>query len=162
MGTPVGPNPDGLNSETLIQGQCYSYATTNHKAARRSPFCIVGMARLTTLKPTLGTLPPRLGPAPGDEQDRNKHRQTAEPWRKWYQLVRWKRLRIQTFTRDHFTCQMAGCGKIEGNTSKLICDHVTPHKGDEALFFDARNLQTLCKPCHDTLKQREERSRGRW
>ncbi|CVI22707.1 HNH endonuclease [Agrobacterium fabacearum CFBP 5771] len=120
------------------------------------------MARLTTLKPPLGTLPPRLGPAPGDERDRNKHRQTAEPWRKWYQLVRWKRLRIETFKRDLFTCQMAGCGKIEGNTSKLICDHVTPHKGDEALFFDEKNLQTLCKPCHDTLKQREERSRGRW
>ncbi|WP_245482984.1 HNH endonuclease [Agrobacterium sp. CNPSo 2736] len=57
---------------------------------------------------------------------------------------------------------MAGCGRIEVDTSKLICDHVTPHKGDRDLFFDASNLQTLCKPCHDTVKQREERSRGRW
>ncbi|XUY28355.1 HNH endonuclease [Agrobacterium sp. rho-8.1] len=55
---------------------------------------------------------------------------------------------------------MAGCGKIEGNTSKLICDHVKPHKGDEVVFFDETNLQTLCKLCHDTLKQREERSRS--
>nr|MDX8322409.1 HNH endonuclease [Agrobacterium sp. rho-8.1] len=59
-----------------------------------------------------------------------------------------------------FTRQMAGCGKIEGNTSKLICDHVKPHKGDEVVFFDETNLQTLCKLCHDTLKQREERSRS--
>ncbi|WP_262568948.1 HNH endonuclease [Agrobacterium tumefaciens] len=57
---------------------------------------------------------------------------------------------------------MAGCGRIEGDASKLICDHITPHKGDRDLFFDAQNLQTLCKPCHDTVKQREERSRGRW
>lgn len=157
-----GPNPDSLPSETPIQGQCCSYATMNDRAARRSPFCIVGMGRLTTLKSRIGKLPPRLGPMPGDEQERNRNRQTAEPWRKWYQLAEWKRLRIQTFTRDHFTCQMAGCGRIEGDTSKLICDHITPHKGDRDLFFDAQNLQTLCKPCHDTVKQREERSRGRW
>jgi ABC-type multidrug transport system fused ATPase/permease subunit len=31
---------------------------------------------------------------------------------------------------------MAGCGKIFGHPSKLICDHVKPHKGDEVLFFD--------------------------
>lgn len=34
-----------------------------------------------------------------------------------------------------------------------VVDHITPHKGDEALFFDQGNLQTLCKPCHDGQKQ---------
>ena len=37
-----------------------------------------------------------------------------------------------------------------------VADHITPHKGDEALFFDADNIQSLCKPCHDSTKQRME------
>jgi 5-methylcytosine-specific restriction protein A len=37
-----------------------------------------------------------------------------------------------------------------------ICDHIIPHRGDEALFFDYDNTQLLCKPCHDAEKQRLE------
>ena len=33
-----------------------------------------------------------------------------------------------------------------------IADHVTPHRGDEALFWYGR-LQSLCKQCHDSDKQ---------
>ncbi|MDO6587341.1 HNH endonuclease [Salipiger sp. 1_MG-2023] len=39
-------------------------------------------------------------------------------------------------------------------------DHITPHKGDETLFFDPGNLQALCKLCHASRKQREERGRS--
>lgn len=87
-------------------------------------------------------------------------------WRRWYKTARWKRLRLQTFERDGFTCQMRECGRVEGNTSLLVCDHVEPHRGDERRFFDPENLQTLCKPCHDSVKQREEQAsiqqRGVW
>lgn len=27
-------------------------------------------------------------------------------------------------------------------------DHVIPHRGDKALFWDQANWQSLCKPCH--------------
>ncbi|WP_308302390.1 HNH endonuclease signature motif containing protein [Bacillus sp. V5-8f] len=27
-------------------------------------------------------------------------------------------------------------------------DHIKPHKGNQALFWDSSNWQTLCKPCH--------------
>jgi 5-methylcytosine-specific restriction endonuclease McrA len=68
--------------------------------------------------------------------------------------------------RDLFTCQMAGCGRIEPDTSKLVADHKVAHRGDERLFWDEQNLQCLCKDCHDRLKQSEERSsmqaRGVW
>lgn len=30
-----------------------------------------------------------------------------------------------------------------------VVDHITPHKGDGALFHDETNWQSLCKPCHD-------------
>lgn len=65
--------------------------------------------------------------------------------------------RLRIFARDGFTCQRPVCGFMSANTSRLICDHRQPHRGDEALFWGEGNLQTLCKPCHDRHKQSEER-----
>lgn len=76
------------------------------------------------------------------------------PWRKWYKTARWQALRLSTFVRDLFTCQI--CGRLEGDTSKLVCDHKKPHRGSEQLFFNPLNLQTLCTHCHDTVKRQEE------
>lgn len=78
------------------------------------------------------------------------------PWRKWYHTARWKRLRQSVFVRDGFACQWPGCGRIDGDTSRLVADHKVPHRGCAALFWDETNVQTLCKPCHDSAKQREE------
>ena len=87
-------------------------------------------------------------------------------WKRWYNTARWRALRLKIFLRDLFTCQMPGCGRLEGDTSLLVCDHIKPHRGNEALFWDEANLQTLCKPCHDKVKQREEQDtlhmRGVW
>ena len=44
-------------------------------------------------------------------------------------------------------------GKIEPAT---VCDHVVPHRGDAALFWSERNLQSLCRRHHDVDKQRSE------
>ena len=89
-----------------------------------------------------------------------------EPWRKWYRLARWRRLRLKVFLRDLFKCQRPECGRSYAYTSQLICDHIKPHRGDERLFWDEENLQTLCKPCHDQMKQQEEQAslhqRGVW
>ena len=93
-------------------------------------------------------------------------RARAAPWRAWYNTARWRVLRLKVMLRDLYTCQRQGCGRIEADTSRLVCDHVNAHRGDAALFWDESNLQTLCKPCHDTLKQREEQAslqqRGVW
>jgi 5-methylcytosine-specific restriction protein A len=85
-------------------------------------------------------------------------------WRRWYQTARWKALRLAVFLRDLYQCRR--CGQLEGDTALLVCDHIIPHRGDERLFWDEANLQTLCKPCHDRDKQREEQAtlhqRGVW
>ena len=39
-----------------------------------------------------------------------------------------------------------------------VVDHITPHRGDSAVFWDKANWQSLCKRCHDSAKQAEERS----
>lgn len=114
------------------------------------------MAKLRTLKPLVSTMKPRLGYATGNERERDKHRVSAEPWRKWYRIARWSKLRMQIFVRDMFTCQI--CRRIEPNTSQLVCDHIEPHHGNEHLFWDDANLQCLCKTCHDSAKQKQERS----
>ncbi|MCB1511526.1 MAG: HNH endonuclease [Hyphomicrobiaceae bacterium] len=38
-----------------------------------------------------------------------------------------------------------------------LVDHVTPHRGDKAIFWDRRNWQPLCVHCHSGAKQSEER-----
>ena len=34
-------------------------------------------------------------------------------------------------------------------TSATVVDHITPHQGNQNLFWDTNNWQALCKPCHD-------------
>jgi 5-methylcytosine-specific restriction endonuclease McrA len=34
-------------------------------------------------------------------------------------------------------------------------DHIVPHRGDERLFWDRSNWQSLCASCHSSHKQRE-------
>lgn len=117
------------------------------------------MGKLSNIRSRLKPLAPRLK----RRTDAQGHSPVSEPWRKWYSLARWKALRIATFVRDGFACQMPRCGKVDGDTSRLVADHKIPHRGDAALFWDPSNVHTLCKPCHDRLKQAEEaaaRARG--
>ena len=39
-----------------------------------------------------------------------------------------------------------------------VVDHIEPHRGDMKLFWDSANWQRLCKVCHDSHKQRLEKS----
>jgi 5-methylcytosine-specific restriction enzyme A len=92
----------------------------------------------------------------GTERDRSARNEGRD----WYKTARWQRLRWSILKRDLFTCQWPGCGRIEANTSLLVADHIEPHRGDDRLFWDERNLQCLCKACHDRHKQRAEASGG--
>jgi 5-methylcytosine-specific restriction endonuclease McrA len=123
------------------------------------------MGRLTAIKPRLTPLGNRLAALPREqaEAERFRTRDKQIKWRAWYKTARWRKLRLEILTRDLFTCQMEGCGCIEPDTSQLVCDHVIPHRGDERLFWNPANLQCLCKACHDSRKQKLERSNaGQW
>ena len=48
------------------------------------------------------------------------------------------------------------CYKLNLITPAKEVDHIVPHKGDMKLFWDQTNWQSLCKPCHDSVKQAEE------
>lgn len=110
------------------------------------------MGRLKVAPPRLGRMPSRLSA----DRDSQGHSRTVEHWRGWYNLKRWRELRMRVFERDLFTCQRPECGRIEANTSLLVGDHIEAHQGNARLFWDERNVHTLCKPCHDKAKQAEE------
>ncbi|MBI0021013.1 HNH endonuclease [Bartonella sp. W8097] len=112
------------------------------------------MPKLPSIKSQVPTLAPLIGIPTGDRKAWLKQRDENVGWRKWYRTKRWQRLRWQTLTKAMFTCAM--CGRIEADTSKLVCDHIKPHRGNETLFYDENNLQCLCKQCHDSIKQRLE------
>ena len=38
-----------------------------------------------------------------------------------------------------------------------VVDHIVPHKGDTALFWDRANWQAACRWHHDVVKQAMER-----
>lgn len=104
-------------------------------------------------RPT-GPLVSTVTPLGARQTDTHGHSKT-EPLRRNYSLARWKRKRWSILVRDLFTCQM--CSHIEHDTSQLVADHKTPHRGDEQLFWDDTNLWTLCKTCHDGPKQSVEK-----
>lgn len=57
--------------------------------------------------------------------------------------LRYKRMRINVFRRDDFTCQLCG---VRGG--KLHVDHIKPFAQYPDLRFEASNCRTLCIPCH--------------
>jgi 5-methylcytosine-specific restriction protein A len=124
----------------------------------------MGMGRLSTIKPRIGTLAPRLGRAPGDETARLRERDQTVAWRKWYKTERWRKLRQVILVRDNYTCQRTGVlciGRYPAENSAVI-DHKTPHRGDERLFWDENNLHVVSKAYHDSEKQKQERAQERW
>jgi 5-methylcytosine-specific restriction protein A len=73
----------------------------------------------------------------------------------WYKSERWQKLRAHQLARRPF-CQCPAC---EGKQVRAeVVDHITPHRGDSGLFFNAGNLQSLSKLCHDSAKQSMEKA----
>ena len=121
----------------------------SHMKGKRPP--------LRTLKPRLAPMPPRLKSARTVRDTRYSPDATV---RAWYKSARWHKLRQQVLIRDMYTCQQTGvvlAGKSPAPNSPVV-DHKIPHRGNEALFFDPENCQSVTKQWHDSTKKRMERS----
>jgi 5-methylcytosine-specific restriction enzyme A len=68
---------------------------------------------------------------------------------------RWRRARAAYLARHPLCVPCREAGRLVAAT---VVDYVVPHRDDEMLFWDERNWQGLCKPCHDAKTARE----GRW
>ncbi|MGX5650198.1 HNH endonuclease [Hydrogenophaga borbori] len=107
-------------------------------------------------KPRLRTLKPRLTPAnlspvatlnPGSWRTKDMS-STARGYGYAWQQAREQHL------RQHPLCVM--CDAKGRTTRATVVDHKTPHRGDKVLFWDRANWQSLCAPCHDGEKKRQE------
>jgi 5-methylcytosine-specific restriction enzyme A len=115
------------------------------------------MTKIRFVRPQLGTVRSQLAMSTGAKtaRDMDRRRDRDDPCRAFYKTARWQRLRLEIFLRDRYTCQRPKCGRLESDTSQLVCDHIEPHNGDTEKFW-AGPFQTLCKRCHDRDKQRIE------
>lgn len=124
------------------------------------------MGKLTSLPPRLTPLGSRLTQLPRQEAEaqRFRIRDQQVAWRKWYYTARWKKLRSMVLVRDAYTCQKTGiiCSGQYPAGNSPVADHIRQHHGDEALFWDISNIQTVSKAYHDSVKQSEERQKPGW
>lgn len=67
--------------------------------------------------------------------------------RKLYSTPMWRGLRLRVLAEQPI------CNDCQVGAS-TECDHIKPHRGDPALFWDRANLQGLCTFCHGVKTQR--------
>ncbi|MDV7638712.1 HNH endonuclease signature motif containing protein [Acinetobacter baumannii] len=66
---------------------------------------------------------------------------------------RWQKAR-ERFLRSNPLCVYCKAkGLVEVAT---VVDHIIPHRGDQEIFWDESQWQSLCASCHSSTKQKEE------
>jgi len=73
-------------------------------------------------------------------------------YRKLYSY-KWQKARL-SFLASNPLCVM--CESENRFTPADVVDHIVPHRGNEALFWNQSNWQPLCKRHHDRDKKRIE------
>lgn len=75
-------------------------------------------------------------------------RPDARPWKGRLYGRRWKAA-SKAFLDARPLCECDGCRAAGRVTAAEVVDHVVPHRGDEALFWDGSNWRPMAKRCHD-------------
>lgn len=70
---------------------------------------------------------------------------------------RWQKAR-KAYLFEHPLC--VECGKEGRLIEATVVDHVKPHQGDEALFWDRSNWQSSCRACHNRKTARQDGGYG--
>jgi 5-methylcytosine-specific restriction protein A len=66
---------------------------------------------------------------------------------------RWQRAR-KHYLQRHPLC--VTCQTVDETVAATVVDHIIPHRGDQELFWNQGNWQSLCKRCHDKKTAREK------
>lgn len=67
---------------------------------------------------------------------------------------RWQKAR-KTYLLHNPMCRM--CRQQGKDTPATVVDHIQPHRGNNYLFWDVGNWQSLCATHHNSTKQRDEK-----
>ena len=87
------------------------------------------------------------------ERDRDTDRKRDPAIRALYASARWQRAR-QMFLARHPLC--AECQRHDRLTPASVVDHVIPHRGDTARFWEQDGWQPLCASCHSRKTAAED------
>jgi 5-methylcytosine-specific restriction protein A len=81
-----------------------------------------------------------------DETMLDNQPQGRDSWHHLYSTPRWRAMRAAQLAEFPLCwyCEQAG-----RTTAADTVDHVIPHRGDEALFWDQLNLRSACPTCHN-------------
>jgi 5-methylcytosine-specific restriction endonuclease McrA len=74
----------------------------------------------------------------------------------FYNLARWKRVRVEAKRRDGYQCTVCGATGV-----RLDVDHIIPWKQRADLAFELVNLRTICRRCHNRKRSRPKKSKRR-
>ncbi len=66
---------------------------------------------------------------------------------------KWQRS-SKAYLREHPLCEI--CKRNGKYIQAVVVDHIKPHRGNQKLFWDKNNWQSLCKQCHDKKTGRED------
>ena len=113
-------------------------------------FCVM---KLQTLKPrvqTLNTSRVSTQVVPGSWRGDKSSTQRGYGYK-------WQKYR-EGFLRANPLCVM--CQAEDKVTEATVVDHITPHEGDQKLFWSPSNHQGLCNHHHSSTKQKMEKGRG--
>ena len=99
------------------------------------------------------------------ERDLAESQRRDNRWLYLYHDQRWcgpHGLRAQQLAKEPLcrTCRELGFPWGIQAATATVADHIKPHKGNVALFFDPSNLQSQCKRHHD-IKTLDEGAFGR-
>ncbi len=62
------------------------------------------------------------------------------------------------FLRRHPLCECWECKRLKRVRASNVVDHDPPHRGDFDKFWDRSTWRAMSKRCHDSFKQRLEKS----
>ena len=90
-----------------------------------------------------------------------KQKVIRKEYHRLYKTGAWKKLRAKKL-KAHPLCELCLNDSFGAEqTRATIADHIKPHKGDHVLFFSYKNLQSLCKKCHNRKSRRERYAHNR-
>lgn len=107
--------------------------------------------------PKIATLAPRVATTLSLRVTQRQH--SPDSWRSLKTAAQrgygsaWRRARDRFLQAHPLCCYCQAEGRI---TAATVVDHIEPHRGDMAKFWDETNWQPLCVPHHSSTKQRED------
>jgi 5-methylcytosine-specific restriction protein A len=73
--------------------------------------------------------------------------------------ARWRKARL-AYLRAHPLCECAECEADGRLLPATVVDHRTPHRGNEALFWDESNWMAMSSACHNRKTAAEDGGLG--